>query len=166
MLHHAAVPSPDIIDASATPPLQAHPYMEPDAMLCTPSAPLMSASPATSLMSPKQEAAAVSEAAGSETVASISAMVQSESGLSSALTGQDPNSNSPAGPAGAQHDGGVSSAAAGRERSEAARRGARNRLLLSLHRVAVTELAEYQDLPMGTGTEQLADGDFAETPDM
>ena len=148
MLHHAAAPTPD---ASATPLLGANPCAEPDAMVGTPAAPLMSASPAISPVSSKQEAAAVSEAAGSETVASTSAMVQSESGPSSALTGQDSISNSPAGSAGAQHDGGVSSAAAGRERSEAARRGARNRLLLSLHRVAVTELAEYQDLPMGTG---------------
>ena len=54
-------------------------------------------------------------------------------------------------PAGSQQEAGVSSAAAGRERSEAARRGVRNRLLLSLHRVAVTELAEYQDLPLGRG---------------
>ena len=48
----------------------------------------------------------------------------------------------------AQQGSRVSSAAQGRERSEAARRGARNSLLLSLHRVAVTELAEYQDLPL------------------
>ena len=143
----------------------------------TPTAPLMSPSTAISPMSSKQEAEAISDAAGSEMAASSSATVQLESEtagaatgqdlnsntpagpagarhearMSSALTGQDLSSNTPAGPAGAQHEGGWSSAAGGREGSEAARRGARNRLLLSLHRVVVTELAEYQDLPMGTG---------------
>ena len=57
--------------------------------------------------------------------------------------------NSPAGSQ--QQRGRVSGAAAGRESGEAVRRGARNALLLSLHRVGVTELAEYQDLPMGPG---------------
>ena len=44
--------------------------------------------------------------------------------------------------------GGVVNAAQGRERTEAARRGTRNSLLLSLHRVAVTDLPEFQDLPI------------------
>lgn len=53
---------------------------------------------------------------------------------------------SPAGtPGGA---GGVVNAAQGRERTEAAKRGTRNSLLLSLHRVAVTDLPEFQDLPI------------------
>ncbi|KAL0025980.1 hypothetical protein WJX77_010392 [Trebouxia sp. C0004] len=74
-----------------------------------------------------------------------------EAGALSLTAGRErgPSLNSPAG---SQQEAGVSTAAAGRERSEAARRGVRNRLLLSLHRVAVTELAEYQDLPLGTGT--------------
>ncbi|KAL0050649.1 hypothetical protein WJX82_004168 [Trebouxia sp. C0006] len=80
---------------------------------------------------------------------------QQEAGASSVTAGRErvPSLNSPAG---SQQEAGVSSAAAGRERSEAARRGVRNRLLLSLHRVAVTELAEYQDLPLGTGTDESA----------
>ena len=43
---------------------------------------------------------------------------------------------------------GVVNAAQGRERTEAARRGTRNNLLLSLHRVAVTDLPHFQDLPI------------------
>ena len=80
----------------------------------------------------------------------LAAESQHEAGASSVTAGRErvPSLNSLAG---SQQEAGVSSAAAGRERSEAARRGVRNRLLLSLHRVAVTELAEYQDLPLGTG---------------
>lgn len=44
--------------------------------------------------------------------------------------------------------GGVVNAAQGRERTEAARRGTRNSLLLSLHRVAVTDLPAFQDVPI------------------
>ena len=43
---------------------------------------------------------------------------------------------------------GVVHSAQGRERTEAARRGTRNSLLLSLHRVAVTDLPQFQDLPI------------------
>ena len=43
---------------------------------------------------------------------------------------------------------GVVNAAQGRERTESARRGMRNSLLLSLHRVAVTDLPHFQDLPI------------------
>ncbi len=81
----------------------------------------------------------------------LAAESQHEAGASRATAGRErvPSLNPPAG---SQQEAGVSSAAAGRVRSEAARRGVRNRLLLSLHRVAVTELAEYQDLPLGTGS--------------
>ena len=80
----------------------------------------------------------------------VAAESQHMAGVSSITAGRErvPSLNLPPG---SQQEAGVSSAAAGRERSEAARRGVRNRLLLSLHRVAVTELAEYQDLPLGTG---------------
>ena len=50
--------------------------------------------------------------------------------------------------AGSPGSGGVVNAAQGRERTEAARRGTRNSLLLSLHRVALTDLPEFQDLPI------------------
>ena len=43
---------------------------------------------------------------------------------------------------------GVVHAAQGREQTEAARRGTRNSLLLSLHRVAITDLPQFQDLPI------------------
>lgn len=36
----------------------------------------------------------------------------------------------------------------GRDRHEADRRSLRNSLLLSLHRVAVTELPQFEDLPL------------------
>ena len=49
---------------------------------------------------------------------------------------------------GSPSEAGVVNAAQGRERSEAARRGTRNSLLSSLHRVAIAELAEFQDLPI------------------
>ena len=52
------------------------------------------------------------------------------------------------GSAGTPGEGGVVNAAQGRERTEAARRGTRNSLLLSLHRVAVTDLPHFQDLPI------------------
>ena len=100
----------------------------------------------------QHEAGASSITAGRERVPSLESPAgsQQEAGASSVTAGRErvPSLNSPAG---SQQEAGVSSAAAGRERSEAARRGVRNRLLLSLHRVAVTELAEYQDLPLGTG---------------
>ncbi len=80
----------------------------------------------------------------------VAAESQQEAGVSSVTAGRERAPNL-ASPAESQHEAGVSSAAAGRERSEAARRGVRNRLLLSLHRVVVTELAEYQDLPLGAG---------------
>ena len=100
----------------------------------------------------QQEAGASSVTAGRERVPSLNppAGSQQEAGVASAAAGRE-RVRSLNSPAGSQQEAGVSSAAAGRERSEAARRGVRNRLLLSLHRVAVTELAEYQDLPLGTG---------------
>ena len=52
------------------------------------------------------------------------------------------------GPAVPPGETGVVNAAQGRERTEAARRGTRNSLLLSLHRVAVTDLPRFQDLPI------------------
>lgn len=51
-------------------------------------------------------------------------------------------------PAGSPGGGRVVNAAQGRERTEAARRGTRNSLLLSLHRVAVSDLPQYQDVPI------------------
>lgn len=100
----------------------------------------------------QHEIAVSSEAMDQETGLNpnLAADSQHEAGMSSVTAGRErvPSLNSPAG---SQQEVGVSSAAAGRERSEAARRGVRNRLLLSLHRVAVTELAEYEDLPLNTG---------------
>lgn len=51
-------------------------------------------------------------------------------------------------PAGSPGGGRVGNAAQGREHREAARRGTRNSLLLSLHRVAVSDLPQFQDLPI------------------
>ncbi|DBA80065.1 TPA: hypothetical protein ACH3X2_007554 [Trebouxia sp. C0005] len=103
----------------------------------------------------QHEIAVSSEAMDQETGLNpnLAADSQHEAGMSSVTAGRErvPSLNSPAG---SQQEVGVSSAAAGRERSEAARRGVRNRLLLSLHRVAVTELAEYEDLPLNTGTDE------------
>lgn len=56
--------------------------------------------------------------------------------------------------------GGVVNAAQGRERTEAARRGTRNSLLLSLHRVAVADLPAFQDLPI----EQQSQHDMSADP--
>ena len=58
-----------------------------------------------------------------------------------------------AAPAESPRGAGVSSSGQRRERTEAVRRGTRNSLLLSLHRVAVKELAEFQDVPMADDSE-------------
>ena len=71
-------------------------------------------------------------------------------GAPTAASGQEQGAQSDP-PEASQQEAGGSSAATGRESNEAARRGARNSLLLSLHRVAVTDLAEFQDLPMAAG---------------
>ncbi len=159
---HATNPSSE---AAAAPLLHADPGHTPGNPSETMSSPVMSlASPAVT----QHEAGAPNAAVWRERESKHPAGAQQEAGRETAS-----NSNSPAGPrhavqvsspakgqdtglissssAGVQHEAGVSSAAAGRERSEAARRGTRNKLLLSLHRVAVTELAEYQDLPLAAG---------------
>lgn len=43
---------------------------------------------------------------------------------------------------------GLASGPSGRDRHEADRRSLRNSLLLSLHRVAVAELPQFEDLPL------------------
>ena len=89
------------------------------------------------------------QALGSPEKAPGTEVVRSAALASGAL----PSGPSRASPAASPSGAGVVNAAQGRERTEAARRGTRNSLLSSLHRVVIAELAEFQDLPIDEVTQ-------------